>query len=61
MYWTDVVLGRIRRSFLNGSSVTTVLSRRIGSPGQCGKQQDLLRDYRAKLLEDYRAKLLKDY
>ena len=34
IYWTDVVLGRIRRSFLNGSNVTTILSRRIQAPGQ---------------------------
>ena len=41
IYWTDVVLGRIRRSFLNGSGVTTIISSGLESPGQCAFSSDI--------------------
>ena len=34
MYWTDVTQGKIRRSFLNGSDVMTLLDDEIETPGQ---------------------------
>ena len=36
-----MVLGRIRRSFLNGSGVTTIISSGLESPGQCAFSSDI--------------------